>query len=680
MNRRLRVAIRWGVLAGACCLAAWGVRQAAAQPAGETEQGEVLTRGQLHEAFAEVISYNPQPGLVVSNQELPPTIQELPPTAGPEGEGFLWIPGYWAWDDERNDFVWISGVWRKPPPGTQWVPGYWTNTEQGNQWISGYWLPVKESETDARVQYLPTPPESREAGPDRPRSSEDDFWIPGYWAWRNARYDWQPGFWGRAAVGWTWTPAYYAWTPRGCVFLGGHWDYPMTERGVPFCPVYFTSAVYRRPGFSYVPWVVLDTGLLESSLFCRPRYSHFYFGDYYNPYYESQGIVPWFAIYHSRFAYNPFYAYRHWYNSRRNPQWAEQVRDRYRYRVDHESARPPHTFAAMRELAQQTGREGVQDVLVAESLDTAMSQRRLPLPLQKLQDRQRQQQIDVGSQFAGLATERSRIERGRPGAAQAPAAEAQEAEIPLGNVRKAIQQATGITQPPRELGLPQTQQPQPGRETGKQQPTPPETPMPAEKPQAGRPEPETKRQPTPPETRQPAETPRRDREEPDTKEQPTPPETREPAEKARPRGERMEETPRQGIETRPQPKAAQPPETMQQPGRPRPGERTPSTSPPRAARPEAGRQEMMPEPRFKTPERPEATRPGEAPRLPSTLGPPSERPTRPESSQTPQGGRMPRPETQRQQRPEMMRPSETPRQSSPPGLERGGSTRTPGSD
>ena len=48
-----------------------------------------------------------------------------------------WIPGYWAWDDERTDFLWVSGIWRALPPGRQWVPGYWGRSGQGAQWTSG---------------------------------------------------------------------------------------------------------------------------------------------------------------------------------------------------------------------------------------------------------------------------------------------------------------------------------------------------------------------------------------------------------------------------------------------------------------------------------------------------------------------------------------------------------------
>src|SRR6185503_9924505 len=83
-----------------------GINQfVAARPASTVGQdgAEVLTRGPVHEAFAETITFDPQPGIVAP--KAPPTaIEEVPPLQRPEGKNVNWIPGYWGWDDERNDF------------------------------------------------------------------------------------------------------------------------------------------------------------------------------------------------------------------------------------------------------------------------------------------------------------------------------------------------------------------------------------------------------------------------------------------------------------------------------------------------------------------------------------------------------------------------------------------------
>src|SRR5262245_20378706 len=104
---------------------------------GNEPEGEVQTRGPVHEAFAGVVTYNPEPGQIVPKAP-PEPIEEVPPDEKPEGDNVVWVPGYWAWDDERNDYLWISGVWRNMPPGRQWVSGYWAKAASGYQWTSGY--------------------------------------------------------------------------------------------------------------------------------------------------------------------------------------------------------------------------------------------------------------------------------------------------------------------------------------------------------------------------------------------------------------------------------------------------------------------------------------------------------------------------------------------------------------
>src|SRR5205085_795065 len=79
-------------------------------------------RGPVHEAFAPLAA-DPEPTKSIAKRP-PAPIEELPPDDKPNG-AVIWISGYWAFDDERNDFLWVSGTWRAPPPGKQWVAGYW---------------------------------------------------------------------------------------------------------------------------------------------------------------------------------------------------------------------------------------------------------------------------------------------------------------------------------------------------------------------------------------------------------------------------------------------------------------------------------------------------------------------------------------------------------------------------
>jgi hypothetical protein len=184
---------------------------------------EVLSRGPIHEAFAAPVVFNPTPGVVVPKPPPSSQVEELPPDQKPEGSHVDWIPGYWAWDDERNDYLWISGIWRDLPPGRQWVPGYWGPVGDGYRWTSGFWSPTA---SNGQLNYLPAPPQSLEAGPNVPQPSPDWFWSPGSWVWNENRFVWRPGYWVQSHPEWIWVPPSYAATPGGYVYIDGYWDYP----------------------------------------------------------------------------------------------------------------------------------------------------------------------------------------------------------------------------------------------------------------------------------------------------------------------------------------------------------------------------------------------------------------------------------------------------------------------
>ena len=267
-----------GIVAALLALSvAIGLNQATAfqrAPPGAEDGVEVLTRGPVHEAFAETVTFDPEPGLVVPKAP-PAAIEEVPPEQRPEGANVAWIPGYWAWDDERTDFLWVSGIWRALPPGRQWVPGYWGRSAGGAQWTSGYWADAKASE----VEYLPEPPATVEVGPNVTAPSADHSWLPGSWLWQQNRYAWRPGYWAAGQSDWDWVPAHYVWTPRGYVFVDGYYDHSVPRRGVLYAPVYFNSGIYTQRGFSYSPAVVINPAVFASHLFLRPGYGHYYYGD-----------------------------------------------------------------------------------------------------------------------------------------------------------------------------------------------------------------------------------------------------------------------------------------------------------------------------------------------------------------------------------------------------------------
>ncbi len=58
------------------------------------------------------------------------------------GEGYLWVPGYWAYDYDFNDYYWVPGTWVMAPEiGFLWTPGYWGWEGGRYRWWDGYWGP-----------------------------------------------------------------------------------------------------------------------------------------------------------------------------------------------------------------------------------------------------------------------------------------------------------------------------------------------------------------------------------------------------------------------------------------------------------------------------------------------------------------------------------------------------------
>lgn len=416
----------------------FGFRQAVfaqAAPTGAEEGVQVLTRGPVHEAFAQTVPFDPEPGIVVPKAP-PAAIEELPPDQKPEGDNVAWIPGYWAWDDELSDFLWVSGVWRALPPGRQWVPGYWGRSAQGFQWTSGYWADAQASE----VEYLPEPPATVEVGPNIAASSADQTWLPGCWIWQHNRYVWRPGFWANVQPDWVWIPAHYVWAPRGYVFVDGYWDYPIARRGVLFAPVYFNSNVYARRGFSYSPRTVIDLRVFTNHLFWRPQYQHYYFGDYYAANYRSAGFHPWFSINTRRFGYDPIYAHQRWQH-RQDRGWEQRQHVEFQHRRDNETLRPPRTWT-------NQGRGGVAALvhdIVGQSLDQASPSRDSTWRFQPIDQAERQRLSRYGQEVQRFREQRQQWET-----RAAPPAETQSQGF--GHGRSPLPKSPIVAKPVTELG------------------------------------------------------------------------------------------------------------------------------------------------------------------------------------------------------------------------------------
>jgi len=76
-----------------------------------------------------VVSFGPPP--------LPVYAQPLCP-----GDGYIWTPGYWAYDPDFGDYYWVPGTWVLAPQiGFLWTPGWWGWGGEGFIYHEGYWGP-----------------------------------------------------------------------------------------------------------------------------------------------------------------------------------------------------------------------------------------------------------------------------------------------------------------------------------------------------------------------------------------------------------------------------------------------------------------------------------------------------------------------------------------------------------
>jgi hypothetical protein len=303
----------------------------------------------------------------------------VPPDQKPAGQNIQWIPGYWSWDVSRRDYLWVSGIWREPPPNSQWVPGYWHQVQGGYQWVPGTWMPVSTAQGSSQPSYLPPPPQSLEAGPNSPQPSPNVTWTPGYWSWQGSSYAWRPGFWSAVQANWIWMPAHYVWTPSGYLFIPGFWDVPIANRGLLFAPVYYSQPVYTQPRFVFTPSISIVGSAVTANLFVQPATNQYLFGDFYAQNFVSLGITPWFSF---TFAtgqpafFDPIFSYYAVINVRQNPAWVTEVRRTYVLRRDNVAMRPPHTYIEQTRLIER-------NVSITRNV-TVVDHHEMAMPLSKL--------------------------------------------------------------------------------------------------------------------------------------------------------------------------------------------------------------------------------------------------------------------------------------------------------
>ena len=80
-----------------------------------------------------------QIGISITIGPPPLPVYEQPPCPA---EGYIWTPGYWAYDYDDGDYYWVPGTWvLVPEVGFLWTPGYWAWVDDSFVFYEGYWGP-----------------------------------------------------------------------------------------------------------------------------------------------------------------------------------------------------------------------------------------------------------------------------------------------------------------------------------------------------------------------------------------------------------------------------------------------------------------------------------------------------------------------------------------------------------
>jgi hypothetical protein len=370
-------------------------------PAGE----EILARGPIHEGYAEPSDAKPVATPVAAKQP-PPAIEEIPPDEKPEGENVEWLPGYWGWDDQRNDYIWVSGIWRMAPPNRQWIPGHWSQATGGWQWTPGFWSASQQTE----VQYLPAPPAPVTTAASTPAPDADSTFVPGIWVYRETRYVWRPGYWMNHRAGWIWIPDHYVWTPSGYLFVPGYWDFELDRRGLLFAPVAFTQPLWNTPGWRYQPQYAIHTDFLFGALFIRAGYGNYYFGNYFGADFAHGGFTAWIDF-HGGGRYDPLFSYYRWAN-RENRQWLPGMRTLYAGRFSGAIPRPAITLREQQVLIRKVAANKIANINYVNGIAPLSRMGKEVVSLQHIDAAERDRYHAMALETRKFADRRLEAERG----------------------------------------------------------------------------------------------------------------------------------------------------------------------------------------------------------------------------------------------------------------------------
>lgn len=237
----------------------------------------------------------------------PPSINEIiPKQTDPKTQ---WISGYWAWNESLGKYIWITGIWRRPPPGHSWTEGYWKRYIQGWVWIQGFWSNVQSDD----LNYIAVPPMQREEDNVPPPPDSDFFWVEGSWIYDREKneYQWYKGTWQRLDPNWMLIPSHYYWRPGGYVFIPNYWDWSNATRGIVYASI--EVDLEDISDLRFEPTDVVDQFDIMLTYFpFYPNYMGHYIHHYYyfNTFWKAQRIIP------------PWWQWQTWWSFTHYNQWA----------------------------------------------------------------------------------------------------------------------------------------------------------------------------------------------------------------------------------------------------------------------------------------------------------------------------------------------------------------------
>lgn len=99
------------------------------------ERQNVVVEQPSHETV--VVEERPTRVIIVKEAPPPPLVEVR---TAPPGRDYVWITGYYRYDEHARHHDWVGGHWVRPPhPGATWEPDRWSKSGHDYQYQPGHW-------------------------------------------------------------------------------------------------------------------------------------------------------------------------------------------------------------------------------------------------------------------------------------------------------------------------------------------------------------------------------------------------------------------------------------------------------------------------------------------------------------------------------------------------------------